>query len=347
MSGVRAIWMSGIFALAVLVLSISVGAMPISPLQLLAIIGSRLGMALPWTFEETQAVVLFHIRMPRALLGFLVGAGLSVSGALMQGLFRNPLAAPGLIGISSGSALAAVAVIFTGTAVFAVGGLPAFPALLSLSAFAGGFAVTVIVYRLATRSGRTNVATMLLAGVAVNALAGAGTGLFTYLADDGRLRDIIFWTLGSLSGADWLQVGIAAVCILLPVVWAVRLASALNAMVLGEADAYHLGVSVERVKRTVILLTAIAVGVSVAFCGIIGFVGLIVPHIFRIVAGPDNRYLIPGSALLGAALLGLADVASRTVISPAELPIGLLTAIAGAPFFLWLLLRDRRRLSYF
>ena len=327
-------------------LGVGMGTLPLSPGQVLAILLRPLGLDLPWAFEERQAAVLLAIRLPRVVLAGLVGAGLSVAGAALQGLFRNPLAEPGLIGVSSGAALGAAAMLVAGGGLLANAPAPLAVVLLPAAAFAGGLSVTVVVYRISTRGGSTNVATMLLAGVAFNALAGAGTGLFTYLADNDRLRDIVFWMLGSLGGATWAAVVPAIFFILVPVGLALRLGSRLNALSLGEAEAYHLGVSVERVKRTIFVLTAIAVGTAVALSGIIGFVGLVVPHMIRLAAGPDHRRLLPSAALLGASLLILADLLARTVLSPAELPIGILTALAGAPFFLWLLVRERRRPFY-
>ena len=323
--------------------SVGVGAVTITPRQVLAILADRVGIALPWGFEARQAMVLWGIRLPRVLLGIFVGAGLAVSGAAMQGLFRNPLADPGLIGVSSGAALAAVVVIVLGGTL--AGGLSAALGsyLLPAAAFAGGALATVVVYRLATAGGRTSVATMLLAGIAINAVAGAGTGLMIFVADDDQLRDLMFWTLGSLGGSTWQSLAVVAPCILMCVGAAPFLARPLNAMLLGEAEAGHLGVETQHVKRLVIGGSALAVGAAVAVSGIIGFVGLVVPHLLRLSIGPDHRTLLPGSALLGGALLLGADLLARTVVAPAELPIGIVTALVGGPFFLWLLLRRRGR----
>lgn len=319
---------------------LATGAVDLSPGEVLAILASKVGLTLPWSFSPQEALVLLNIRLPRVLLGVLVGAGLSVSGAAMQGLFRNPLADPGLIGVSSGAALGAVSVIVL---------LPSFSLLagwsgailLPLAAFAGGVAATLVVYRLATAGGRTSVATMLLAGIAINAVAAAGTGMLTFVADDDQLRDLTFWTLGSLGGATWSSLAAVAPCVLLCVIAAPFLARPLNAMLLGESEARHLGIHTEWIKRIVIAGAALAVGASVAVAGIIGFLGLVVPHLLRLAVGPDHRVLLPGSALLGAALLVAADMLSRIVVSPAELPIGIVTALVGGPFFLWLLLRQR------
>jgi iron complex transport system permease protein len=328
--------------LFILFLSIDKGAVEISLVQCLSIIGRRVGLYLPWEFTAQQEATLLGIRLPRVLLGLLVGAGLGVSGAAMQGLFRNPLADPSLIGISSGAALAATAVVIIGDAVSfslpPVFRLFAFP----VAAFMGALVTTLVVYRLATIAGQTVVATLLLAGIAINALAQAFSGFLTYYATDTQIRSLTFWKLGSLGGANWSSLFVAAPFILVPVLFFPRLARPLNALLLGETEAGHLGFDIEHVKRLAIVLVALAVGASVAVTGIISFVGLVVPHLLRLMIGPDHRRLLPGSALLGAILLVGADLIARTLVSPAELPIGILTAITGAPFFLWLLLRDRK-----
>ncbi len=325
------------------ILSMSVGAFAIPPAQVISIIGDALGLPLVGEFSLPQQAVILEIRLPRILLGGLIGAALAVSGAAMQGLFRNPLADPALIGVSAGGALAAVAVIVLSSQLGGLLGAMPIYVLLPLAAFLGGFATTLIVYRLATQGGRTVVTTMLLAGIAINAIAGAGTGMLTYLADDEQLRTLTFWTMGSLGGATWTSVWVTLPFVAITLGLLPRLARALNALLLGESDAAHLGFDVERVKLLVVLLVALAVGGAVAAAGIIGFIGLVVPHLLRLAIGPDHRFLVPGSALLGATLLPLADLLARTVVSPAELPIGIVTALVGGPFFLCLLLRDKRR----
>lgn len=327
----------GFFLVVSMLASVGGGAVSISPGQVLSILASQIGLSLPWSFEVQQEMVLIGIRLPRVLLGVCVGAGLSVSGALIQGLFRNPLADPGLVGVSSGAALgAAVSIVLGGM----IPGLVAFASgsvTIAAAAF-GGLATTVLVYRIATRSGRTSVSTMLLAGIAVNALCGAGTGMLVLLADDNQLRDLTFWTLGSLGGATWDVLAIVAPLVILVLAASPRLARALNAMLLGESEANHLGVRTERVKRYVIGLAALAVGSVTAVSGLIGFVGLVVPHLVRLLLGPDHRTLLPGSALLGGGMLLATDLLARIIIQPAEVPIGIITALGGAPFFLWLLL---------
>jgi iron complex transport system permease protein len=320
------------------------GAVPIAPGQVLAILGERVGLALPWAFEPQQANVLVAIRLPRVLLGVLVGAALATAGAALQGLFRNPLADPGLVGVTNGAALAAAAMIVVGH-----GGLPgpAWQALrpfaLPLAAFAGGLLTTLVVYRIARFGPHTVVATMLLAGVALNALAAAGTGFLTFVASDEQLRSITFWYLGSLGGTTWQALVVAGPLLALALAVILRTARPLNALLLGEDEAGHVGVEVDRVKRILVVATALAVGAAVSVAGAIGFVGLVTPHLLRLSIGPDHRTLLPAAAALGATLLLGADLVARTVVAPAELPIGIVTAGLGAPFFLWLLLRDRRR----
>lgn len=289
---------------------------------------------------EQAELILAQIRLPRTLLGLAVGAVLAVSGVAMQGLFRNPLADPGLVGVSSGAGLGAAVAIVGGAA---LGGLPEAlaPYLLSISAFAGGFLITALVYRLGRRDGQTSVVTMLLAGIALNALAFATIGLFTYLADDATLRTLTFWNLGSLNGASYARLWPLLVVVLAVIAWLPRRASALNALLLGESEARHLGFDVERLKGELVFCTALGVGAAVAASGLIGFIGLVVPHLVRLLAGPDHRVLLPASALAGASLILFSDLAARLMLSPAELPIGIVTALVGAPLFLYLLLRGR------
>lgn len=295
--------------------------------------------------SQRDRLIIVDIRLPRIVLGILIGAALAVSGAVMQGLFRNPLADPGLVGVSSGAGLGAISIIVLGGTILAP--LTTMLGLLTLplAAFGGGLFTTLVLYRVATRQGRTSVATMLLAGIALGALAGALTGLLTYVADDRQLRDMTFWGLGSLAGATWSKIISAGPIILVVLIVVPFLARGLNALALGEASANHLGVNVQRVKNIAIVSVAAAVGASVAVSGGIGFVGIVVPHILRLSIGPDHRYLLPCSALLGAILLLLADAFSRTIVAPAELPIGIVTATFGAPFFLWILLRRRNLLD--
>ncbi|CUH78419.1 Hemin transport system permease protein HmuU [Tritonibacter multivorans] len=292
--------------------------------------------------ELRDTVILFDIRMPRTLLAAAVGAALAVSGAILQGLFRNPLADPGLIGVSAGAGFGAVAAIVLGGLLpLWLQGLVGFY-LVPLAAFAGGWVSTILLYLVATRNGRTSVATMLLAGIALGALSGAVTGVIVFSADDDQLRDLTFWGMGSVAGATWPKVWTAGPLIILSLVAAPFLARSLNALALGEASARHLGIPVQRMKNVAILTVACSVGASVAVTGGIGFVGIVVPHLLRLVQGPDHRGLLINAGLLGAVMLLLADGVSRIVIAPAELPIGIVTALIGGPFFLWILLKNRK-----
>jgi|TARA_B110000967_G_scaffold136749_1_gene139601 iron complex transport system permease protein len=292
------------------------------------------------TVSQAQ-VILFDIRLPRILLALLVGAILASTGAVMQGLFRNPLADPSLIGVSGGASVgASLMIVLAGGAVES--GLLMGLSLVALGAFVGGFAATILVYRLATSGIGTSVTTMLLAGIAIGALAGALNSLLSYFADNDMLRQISLWQMGNLSAANWAKVSIMALVSLLLFISFPQDSRALNALLLGESEARHLGIDVQRVKRRLIVLTALGVGVSVALAGMVGFVGLVIPHVIRLLIGPDHRWLIPGSAMAGAILLVVADSLARVVVLPAELPTGILTALLGAPFFIVLLLQQRR-----
>jgi iron complex transport system permease protein len=290
--------------------------------------------------------VIYNIRLPRMILGVLVGAALATSGLVMQGLFRNPLADPGLVGVSAGAGLGAVGIIVLGTTMLAP--LTAMLGIYSLqiASFIGGLITTFILYRVATKAGQTAIATMLLAGIAIGALAGAVTGVLVYVATDSQLRDLTFWGLGSLSGANWTKIMASGPIIVVALGASAFLAKGLNALTLGEATAGHLGLPVQRFKLAAIVAVAAATGASVAVSGGIGFVGIVVPHLLRLVIGPDHRYLLPASALLGASFLLTADAVSRLVVAPAELPIGIVTAAVGGPFFLWILLRRRNAIAW-
>ncbi|HBZ95035.1 MAG TPA: ABC transporter permease [Pseudomonas sp.] len=331
----------GLLLVLALWLSLALGPVSLPLGDTLSATLRLLGLPVTEDASVQQAeLILAQIRMPRTLLGLAVGMVLALCGVAMQGLFRNPLADPGLVGVSSGAALGAAVAIVGGAA---LGGLPeAFaPYLLSVCAFVGGLLVTALVYRLGRRDGQTNVATMLLAGIALTALAGAAIGLFTYLADDATLRTLTFWNLGSLNGASYARLWPLLLATLAVALWLPRRARALNALLLGESEARHLGFDVERLKRELVFCTALGVGAAVAAAGLIGFIGLVVPHLMRLLVGPDHRLLLPASALAGASLLLLADLVARLALAPAELPIGIVTALIGAPFFLYLLVRGR------
>ncbi|MHA3916075.1 FecCD family ABC transporter permease [Halovulum sp. GXIMD14793] len=326
------------FALLLLVCglaSLQVGA---SDVRFTALLGKL------WSGEalsHMERVVLFDIRLPRLVLGVLIGASLAVSGAVMQGLFRNPLADPGIVGVGAGAGLGTITAIVMGAmlpvwAIDLVGNH-----MVPFAAFFGGWLSTILLYRVSTHNGTTSVATMLLAGIALGALAGALSGLLVYAADDRQLRDLTFWGLGSLAGSSWAKVMAAGPLILLALGVAMALGRGLNGLALGEATAAHVGIDVQRIKSIAILTVACATGAAVAVSGGIGFVGIVVPHLLRLASGPDHRALLLNSALLGASLLILADVIARVIIAPAELPIGIVTAVLGAPVFLWILLKRR------
>lgn len=287
-----------------------------------------------------DSLIVNQIRLPRVLLSAMIGAILAVSGATMQGLFRNPLADPSLIGVTAGASLgASIAIVLGSNLGQGIAGL----SMTSLGAFLGGIASVIFVYRLATSETGTSVATMLLAGIAITALAGSLTSLLEFYADNHTLRRISLWRMGGLDGANMTRVQLAsAICVLLLLVLP-RFSRALNALLLGESEARHLGIDVDKVKRWLVVWTALAVGVSVALAGTIAFVGLIVPHMVRMLTGPDHRLLLPFSALAGAILLVLADTLSRILLAPTEIPIGIITALLGVPFFISLL---RRRQQY-
>ncbi len=288
--------------------------------------------------DEFDQSVLLNIRLPRVLLAIIVGAALGVSGAAMQGLFRNPLADPTLIGITGGAAVSVAAVI-----VFA-GQLVSFFGLysMSLAAFFGGTVTSFIILRLSKISGVFSVTHMLLAGIAINALTFSGTGLLSFLSTDQQLREISFWSMGSLGGALWEPLFVTATLIIPCVFLLARKAADLNVLLLGEENAAYIGIDVHSLKRTVVITAALCVGAAVAVSGIIGFVGLVVPHLIRLMFGADHRLLIPASAIFGGTLLLLADTLARTIVAPTEIPVGIITSIVGGPFFLWLLIRQSK-----
>lgn len=324
-----------LFALAALVSvlsGLSIGAFPVSFGQILSAVGLS-----DTPLDDTTAAVLYAIRAPRVLAAFAVGAALAASGAAMQSLFRNPLGDPGLVGVSSGAALAAVSVIVLGEKVMHIIPTDLRPWCLPVAAFIGGLAATVLVYRIAARDGVTLVGTLLLAGIAVNALTSAGIGVMVFVADDQQLRTLIFWTMGGFGAVTWTAILPAMLVLAISVPTLLPTAHLLDALALGEREAGHVGVDVERLKIRLVAQVSLAVGAGVAISGVVGFVGLLAPHIVRLMLGPAHRTLLPAAALFGGAFLVLADALARTLVSPAELPIGVLTALVGGPFFLWLL----------
>ncbi len=317
---------------------LAVGAVGVSPSEVAWAMWSLVSGA----EADTSSAIVSDIRLPRVVMAALVGAALALSGAVLQGLFRNPLAEPSLIGASNGATLGAVLfIVFIEGRIHGI--LPSWTLKFALptAAFAFALLATRVVMRLASRQGKTSIATLLLTGVALNAWVGALVGLMFYLGTDTQIRAITFWTLGSLSGSGWWNVAILAIFLLFPLFYMPRLSRELNALLLGEAEAAHLGVNVQKLKTKAVAAVALAVGAATAFTGLIGFVGLIVPQMLRLWLGPDHKTLLPAAALYGALFLPLADAAARTLVAPAELPIGVLTSAIGAPVFLLLLQKSQ------
>ncbi|WFB37715.1 iron ABC transporter permease [Kiritimatiellota bacterium B12222] len=319
---------------ATLLLAMSTGAYPLSLQRVAQIIITWISQA---DISDTDSSVLFSIRMPRVLFGALAGAVLALGGVCMQALFRNPLADPGLMGLSSGSALAAALVTLLASSFPVL----SHPLTLPLAAFVGGLAVTGVVYTISNRDGRLRVDSMLLMGIAMNALCGALLGLIMVMADDTQLRSITFWSFGSLGRATLPSTGLLTLSMMLPVwgIWKIR--KAMNILLMGETDAMNLGVKVETLKLILVTSSCWMVALVVAQAGLIGFVGLVIPHISRLLFGSSHHQLVPSSLLLGAIFLPLVDTFCRTINAPAELPIGMMTALIGSPFFIFLLIRQR------
>ncbi|MEV7952592.1 iron ABC transporter permease [Streptomyces sp. NPDC088141] len=315
-------------------LSAGLGAYSIPLGDVLASVQHRLGLG-GAALDRVGESVLWNVRLPRVVLALLVGASLGCAGALMQGVFGNPLAEPGVIGISSGAAVGAVASIALGLNFLGNW-------TITVCAFAAGLATVLLVYTLSRSGGRTEVATLILTGIAVNAFAGALIGLFVFFADNAQISQITFWQLGSLAQATWPKVLAVLPCAALGLLVAPLHSRRLDLLALGERPARHLGVDVERLRIVLVLVVALLTAAAVAVAGIISFVGLLVPHLLRMANGPGHRFLVPGSALGGALVLVAGDLAARTVAAPAELLLGVLTALFGSPFFFWLLRRTRR-----
>ncbi|WP_433342694.1 FecCD family ABC transporter permease [Streptomyces sp. CA-253872] len=321
--------------LALCLVSASIGAYHIPLGDLLASLAHKVGAG-GHALDRVGESVLWNVRLPRVVLALLVGASLGCAGALMQGVFGNPLAEPGVIGISSGAAVGAVASIALG--IDFLGNWT-----VSVFAFVAGLATVLLVYALSRSGGRTEVVTLILTGIAVNAFAGALIGLCVFFADNAQVSQITFWQLGSLAQATWPKVLAVLPCALIGLAVAPLYARKLDLLALGERPARHLGVDVERLRLVLVLVVALLTAAAVAVSGIISFVGLLVPHLLRMAAGPGHRFLVPASALGGGLVLVGADLAARTVAAPAELPLGVLTALFGSPFFFWLLRRTRRK----
>lgn len=327
----------GVLAVALLIAALTnavLGAASVPPLHVVGVLARHAGLDLVDGLTQQEDAVVWSIRLPRLLLAALVGSALASAGALLQGVFRNPLAEPSVIGVSAGAAVGAVGAIVLGLTAFGGAALP-------VAAFAGAIVASALVYL----AGRTDTVTLVLSGVAVNVMASAATGLLTYLANDAQLRDIVFWTLGSVGSATWPVVLTAAVPIGVVLLAAPLLAGQLDLLALGEREAGHVGVDVERLRLAAVALAALATAAAVATSGIVGFVGLVAPHLVRLVIGPSHRALLVASALAGAVLVLGADLAARTVAAPRELPLGVVTALVGGPYLLWLIRRASSEVS--
>ena len=322
---------------AAVLASATIGQLPVPPSEVLGSVLRAIGIqnSLAPT-DPTVEATLWAVRFPRTAMAIVVGASLALAGAVMQAIFGNPLAEPGVVGISAGGALGAALGIVLGLTVFG-------PWTTAVLAFVGALAATLLVYAVSRAGGRTEVVTLLLTGIAVNAFAGAGLAFLLFAADTGGREQIVFWQLGSLNGSRWPEAGIVAIVLVIAGGIAFARSRGYDLLALGERNARHLGVNVERLRFVSIVLVALLTGAAVAFAGIISFVGLVVPHLIRMLIGPTHRPLILCSALGGALLLVVSDVLARTVIVGADLPIGLLTSLIGGPFFFFLLYRQRRR----
>ncbi|MCS4280149.1 iron complex transport system permease protein [Stenotrophomonas rhizophila] len=329
------IWAAAGLLIAVIA-SFAVGPLRLPPVEVLQAIGVKLGLADPASVSTRDLAVVWQLRIPRALLGAMVGAALAMAGASLQGLFGNPLADPGIVGVTQGAALGAVSAIVLGAGAFGVWTLP-------LAAFAGAGGAITLTYLLARPGQGTGTATLLLVGIAIAAFCSAMIGFLTYIASESELQSLVFWQMGSLAQADWMDVVAVAPVFVLGTIALLRLATPLDMLALGERQAQHLGLDVKRTRLKLIAFSALLVGAAVAFAGSIGFVGLVVPHVVRLLVGPGHRWLLPVSAVAGALLIVVADTAARTLDPPSEIPLGLFSAALGAPFFLWLVMRQRHR----
>ena len=319
-------------------ISTTIGPVKISILQIIDILFDSININTNLSSSEiSQAfkTVVIDIRLPRILMGIIVGIALGISGAILQGLFRNPLIDPGFIGVSSGAAIGAMFVIMF-SQLIAIENNFYIQFLLPVFAMLGGLVTTILVYKMSQISGKTNIMAMLLSGIAVNAFSGSIIGFLVYRASDMELRSFTFWTLGSLDNSNWLIVSIAFILILIPLIISTRLRKKLDVFMLGDAEAGYLGLNIEKLKKKIILIAAVMVGTTVAFCGMIGFIGLVTPHLVRLILGPSHKTLIFGSAILGAII----------IIAPAQLPIGIITSALGAPFFLWLIVSQKQKIRY-
>jgi len=327
------------------IISLGYGPVELSIKQIFDIIFYKINLNNGLSFNLIQETVFWNIRLPRLLLGLIVGLALGSTGAILQGLFRNPLIDPGFIGISSGAAVGAMISIMFSSIAYNIFKISHF-ILLPLLAIIGAFIVTMMIYKMSKVENKTNIMAMLLSGIAINALAGAIIGIFVSISSDSQLRSFTFWTLGGLDRSNWNIVGISYLIISINFFLVFSLRDKLDIFMLGDSEALCLGINVEKLKKRIILISSIMVGVTVAFCGMIGFIGLVTPHLIRLLIGPNHRYLIPGSAILGSIILVLSDLISKSVIAPAQLPVGVVTSSIGAPIFIWLIYNQKKRIGY-
>ncbi|MNM74414.1 Hemin transport system permease protein HmuU [compost metagenome] len=335
-NGALLLWIVLAVLLGAVLLSFGTGPLKLPPAGVLQAIAAKFGLADPHAVGARDMGVVWQLRIPRALLGALVGASLAMAGVALQGLFGNPLADPGIVGVSQGAALGAVAAIVLGAGALGVW-------LIPLAAFAGGAAATTLIYLLARPGRGEGTATLLLVGIAIGAGCSAAVGFLTYIASESELQSLVFWQMGSLAQASWSDVAAAAPVFVIGLLALCRLATALDMLALGERQARHIGLDVARTRLLLVAFSALLVGAAVAFAGSVSFVGLVVPHLVRMLAGPGHRWLLPLSGVTGALLIVVADTAARTLDPPSEIPLGLFSAALGAPFFLWLVLRKRGR----
>ncbi len=332
----------GVLLAGAVVASASIGAFTFAPGDMARYLAQAAGWTPATPADALERNVFLLLRLPRVLVAGLTGAILGVSGTIMQGLFRNPIVEPGLAGTSAGAAFGAALVFVFGEKTTLAFTAPLGTLAVPVLAFAGAFAATMLVYRVSTSFGKVNVFTLLLAGIAVNAVCNAGTGFLSYVARDPQARNITFWSLGTFTTATWRGADLIGIIFVICLVWALRHGKSLNALMLGEDEAASLGIDPASLILRLIVLNTLMVAVDTAMVGVVAFIGLVVPHILRMLRSSDYTFLLPGSALLGALLMEIIDIVARQVISPAELPIGIITAVIGAPVFLYILLREQR-----
>ncbi len=320
--------------LGAVLLSFGAGPLKLPAADVLRAMAAQFGLADPQSISARDMGVVWQLRIPRALLGALVGASLAMAGVALQGLFGNPLADPGIVGVSQGAALGAVAAIVLGAGAFAVW-------LIPLAAFIGGAGATTLIYLLARPGRGEGTATLLLVGIAIGAGCSAAVGFLTYIASESELQSLVFWQMGSLAQASWSDVAAVTPVFVIGLLALLRLATPLDMLALGERQARHIGLDVARTRLLLVAFSALLVGAAVAFAGSVSFVGLVVPHLVRMLVGPGHRWLLPLSGVVGALLIVVADTVARTLDPPSEIPLGLFSAALGAPFFLWLVLRKR------